>query len=323
MSSDVSVTRLIGMLKQGDRVASQQLWEIYFGRLVGLARSRLKQTVRRVADEEDVALSALDSFFRRAENGQFPQLQDRDDLWQLLFVLTVRKAINLVHHQGRKSRGGGRVQSLQDLEALGAEPGLEHGAHAGAGSPVDRGMSEVARQARRRDPSIGRSLEDGGIYQHGNRRQAGMCRANRGTQASSITPALVKRGVAMSMDTGGARGPISHHREDRVGLRSLRGRLERGPRPRIEEYWREADGIQLLRELLVLDLVYRLRHHDHPNPAEYQARFPAHAGAIRSAFEAAGISVPSPEPLPPRVSFECRPKPSLRHPGLADGLRLA
>ena len=121
MSSDVSVTRLIGMLKQGDRVASQQLWEAYFGRLVGLARARLKNTVLRVADEEDVALSAFDSFFRRAERGQFPQLQDRDDLWQLLFVLTVRKAINLVHYQGRKSRGGGRVQSLEDLEALGAD----------------------------------------------------------------------------------------------------------------------------------------------------------------------------------------------------------
>jgi len=121
MSSDVSVTRLIGMLKQGDRVAAQQLWEAYFGRLVGLARARLKNTVLRVADEEDVALSAFDSFFRRAERGQFPQLQDRDDLWQLLFVLTVRKAINLVHYQGRKSRGGGRVQSLQDLEALGAD----------------------------------------------------------------------------------------------------------------------------------------------------------------------------------------------------------
>ena len=121
MSSDVSVTRLIGMLKQGDRVASQQLWEAYFGRLVGLARARLKNTVLRVADEEDVALSAFDSFFRRAERGQFPQLEDRDDLWQLLFVLTVRKAINLVHYQGRKSRGGGRVQSLQDLEALGAD----------------------------------------------------------------------------------------------------------------------------------------------------------------------------------------------------------
>ena len=125
MSSDVSVTRLIGMLKKGDRVASQQLWEAYFGRLVGLARARLKNTVLRVADEEDVVLSAFDSFFRRAERGQFPQLEDRDDLWQLLFVLTVRKAINLIHHQRRKLRGGGRVQSLHDLEALGADQILD------------------------------------------------------------------------------------------------------------------------------------------------------------------------------------------------------
>ena len=87
--------------------------------------ARLKNTVLRVADEEDVALSAFDSFFRRAERGQFPQLEDRDDLWQLLFVLTVRKAINLVHYQGRKSRGGGRVQSLHDLEALGADQILD------------------------------------------------------------------------------------------------------------------------------------------------------------------------------------------------------
>jgi DNA-directed RNA polymerase specialized sigma24 family protein len=121
MAADASVTRLIGMLKRGDRDAAQQLWEAYFQRLVGLARARLQNTTRRVADEEDVALSAFDSFYRRAERGQFPDLQDRDDLWQLLFVLTVRKAINLVHYQGRRVRGGGRVQSLADLEGLGAE----------------------------------------------------------------------------------------------------------------------------------------------------------------------------------------------------------
>jgi DNA-directed RNA polymerase specialized sigma24 family protein len=111
------------MLKEGDRAAAQQLWEAYFGRLVGLARARLRSARVRVADEEDVALSAFDSFYRRAERGQFPRLEDRDDLWQVLFVLTVRKAINLVHYQGRVSRGGGRVRSLADLEldGLGAE----------------------------------------------------------------------------------------------------------------------------------------------------------------------------------------------------------
>ena len=50
MSSDVSVTRLIGMLKAGDRLASQQLWEVYFGRLVGLRAlvSRTRYAVRRM-----------------------------------------------------------------------------------------------------------------------------------------------------------------------------------------------------------------------------------------------------------------------------------
>jgi DNA-directed RNA polymerase specialized sigma24 family protein len=128
MGLDGSVTRLIGMLKEGDRAAAQQLWETYFRRLVGLARARLRKTAARMADEEDVALSAFDSFYRRAECGEFPQLQDRDDLWQLLFVLTVRKAINLANYQGRQSRGGGRVFNLSDLEGLdvetvlGAEP---------------------------------------------------------------------------------------------------------------------------------------------------------------------------------------------------------
>jgi DNA-directed RNA polymerase specialized sigma24 family protein len=121
MPSDGFVTRLIVMLKEGNRAVSQQLWESYFARLVGLARARLRNISGRVADEEDVALSAFDSFYRRAENGQFPRLEDREDLWQLLFVLTVRKAINLVNYQGRKSRGGGGVQSLTDLDLVGAE----------------------------------------------------------------------------------------------------------------------------------------------------------------------------------------------------------
>jgi len=109
------------MLKEGDRAASQKLWEAYFGRLVGLARASLRGTPGRMADEEDVAISAFESFYRRAERGQFPQLEDRDDLRQLLFVLTVRKAINLVNYQGRKSRGGGRVQSLADLDLMDAD----------------------------------------------------------------------------------------------------------------------------------------------------------------------------------------------------------
>jgi hypothetical protein len=42
--------------------AARNLWEAYFNRLVGLARTKLRTAPRRAADEEDVALSAFDSF---------------------------------------------------------------------------------------------------------------------------------------------------------------------------------------------------------------------------------------------------------------------
>jgi DNA-directed RNA polymerase specialized sigma24 family protein len=107
MRTDASVTHWIDRLKEGDPDAAQKLWERYFRRLVGLARKKLRAAPRRAADEEDVALSAFDSFCRGAEQDRFPQLHDRLDLWQLLVVLTARKAIDLAQHERRQKRGGG------------------------------------------------------------------------------------------------------------------------------------------------------------------------------------------------------------------------
>src|SRR5262245_44675075 len=74
----------IAQLKAGDAAAAQRLWEGYYRRMVGLARAKLRSVPRAAADEEDVALSAFDSFCQGAEGGRFPRLGDRDDLWQLL-----------------------------------------------------------------------------------------------------------------------------------------------------------------------------------------------------------------------------------------------
>jgi DNA-directed RNA polymerase specialized sigma24 family protein len=142
MSSEGSITQWIARLKAGDRAAAQPLWEGYFRRLVALARVHLRAAPRRAADEEDVALSAFDSFCRRAERGQFPRLADRDDLWQLLVVLTVRKAANLVHHERRQSRGGGRVLTLSDLAERGVEPPL-------SAEPSPELAAQVADECRR------------------------------------------------------------------------------------------------------------------------------------------------------------------------------
>jgi DNA-directed RNA polymerase specialized sigma24 family protein len=111
-----SITHWIWQLKNGDQAAAQQLWECYYRRLVSLARARLHGQPRRVADEEDVALSAFDSFCRGAAEGRFPQLADRDNLWPLLVVITSRKAADLIEYENRQKRSGGdEVAELNGL----------------------------------------------------------------------------------------------------------------------------------------------------------------------------------------------------------------
>jgi DNA-directed RNA polymerase specialized sigma24 family protein len=108
MGSEGSVTHWIGQVKAGDPGAASKLWEHYFRQMEDLARQKLQGAPRGAADEEDVALSAFDSFIRGAEAGRFPQLLDRENLWPLLVAITAHKAVDLVRHERRQKRGGRR-----------------------------------------------------------------------------------------------------------------------------------------------------------------------------------------------------------------------
>src|SRR5262245_55080326 len=118
MSSDESVSQWLGRLQDGDPAAAQQLWERYFQQLVGLARKKMQGLPRRCEDEEDVALSAFDSFCRGAREGRFPQLHDRDNLWRLLVTITARKAYQLGLREKRQKRGGHAVLDEAALAGL-------------------------------------------------------------------------------------------------------------------------------------------------------------------------------------------------------------
>jgi DNA-directed RNA polymerase specialized sigma24 family protein len=125
MPEDAPVTVWLDQLRAGDEGAVQPLWDRYFHRLVGLARARLRAAPKRVADEEDVALSAFDSFCRNAEAGRFPDLTDRDSLWRLLDAFTARKALHHVRDATRLKRGGGITPTDGSgvlAEVLGREP---------------------------------------------------------------------------------------------------------------------------------------------------------------------------------------------------------
>jgi RNA polymerase sigma factor (sigma-70 family) len=123
MTMDGSVTAWFHSLEEGDRDAAERLWERFARRLIDLARQRLGQKARHGSDEEDVVLSAFDSFCRATEAGRFPQLEDRDGLWQLLVTITLRKVHDQVQHAQRQKRGGGAV--LREADLAGSQPSLD------------------------------------------------------------------------------------------------------------------------------------------------------------------------------------------------------
>jgi DNA-directed RNA polymerase specialized sigma24 family protein len=117
-----SVTAWIDGVASGDEADVRKLWDRYFERLVRLAGSRLAPHSRRSFDEEDVALSAFQSFCDRAGRGRFPRLEGRDDLWRLLATIVVRKAAAAARGEARLKRGGGRVLGESAMRA-GADAG--------------------------------------------------------------------------------------------------------------------------------------------------------------------------------------------------------
>src|SRR5262245_32619584 len=121
MSSEGSVTRWVTALKGGDPSAAQALWERYHRQLVSLARQKLQAARRRAADEEDVVQSAFHSFFQGVARGRFPQLKDRDNLWQLLVVITACKALDQLAHEHSKRQGGGIAQGESRMSSGGPE----------------------------------------------------------------------------------------------------------------------------------------------------------------------------------------------------------
>ncbi|MGI9472058.1 MAG: ECF-type sigma factor [Rubripirellula sp.] len=116
-----SVTRWIGDLKEGQDSATQKIWERYFDRLVRVASRQLGAAPRRIADEEDVAVSVFDSLCKGAAAGRFDQLKDRDDLWKLLTAISGMKAVDQIRRQTAKKRGGEKLRG-ESIVAGGNNP---------------------------------------------------------------------------------------------------------------------------------------------------------------------------------------------------------
>ena len=155
MDQAVSVTHWIEQFKEGDSAGAQALWDRYFSRLVTLARRKLESVPRRVADEEDVALSAFNSFCVGVSQGRILQLNDRHDLWKVLVTITARKAAAQRRYSNRQKRGGGHVrgESVFDSPDMSdAAPGI---AQVIGTEPTPAFAAQVADECRRLLETLG------------------------------------------------------------------------------------------------------------------------------------------------------------------------
>jgi len=89
---------------------AEAIWAEFFPRMLKLAKSKLGGMQLRTFDEEDVALSAMNSFFRGKNDGRFDRLDSRDEMWRLLATITVRKVTAQRRKAMADKRGAGATR---------------------------------------------------------------------------------------------------------------------------------------------------------------------------------------------------------------------
>jgi hypothetical protein len=105
-----SVTVLLREAKLGKADAFEQLFQFYFGQLLQIAQHRLGSSGnRRVADEEDLAIQVLATFFVDLQDGKDVPIVSRTDVLRMLSRRLQQRAANQKRDAMREKRGEGKV----------------------------------------------------------------------------------------------------------------------------------------------------------------------------------------------------------------------
>jgi RNA polymerase sigma-70 factor (ECF subfamily) len=115
--SALTSAQLLHGHQAGNIDATEELFNRYVDRLIGLARKRLAPKLAGRIDPEDVVQSAYRSFFAAAGRGRF-QLEQSGDLWRLLAGITLNKLHRQVERNTAKKRDVSKDRGLADEGSL-------------------------------------------------------------------------------------------------------------------------------------------------------------------------------------------------------------
>jgi len=110
MDSSDDLSSSLGELLNKAPQEAEAIWAEFFPRMLKLAKVKLGGMQLRTFDEEDVALSAMNSFFRGKNDGRFERLDSRDEMWRLLATITVRKVTSQRRKAMADKRGAGAIR---------------------------------------------------------------------------------------------------------------------------------------------------------------------------------------------------------------------
>ncbi len=121
-----SVTYWINAIREGDSLAAEHLWQRYFRQLMAQARLRMSGINRGIYDEEDAALSTFTIVCSKLQEGNYSSLANRNELWQLMMTILVRKVMRRnTYSQAAKRNGSLLTGSEVAVENIPASSPLE------------------------------------------------------------------------------------------------------------------------------------------------------------------------------------------------------
>jgi len=109
-----SITQWLSKLQAGQSQAAEAIWNRYQAKLVSIASKKLDQNPDRSIDGEDLVQSSFRYVFVAIQNGKYPDIENREDLWGLLYVATVNRVRQ--HYRDVNALKRSHISSVQAID---------------------------------------------------------------------------------------------------------------------------------------------------------------------------------------------------------------
>jgi RNA polymerase sigma factor (sigma-70 family) len=109
-----SITQWLSKLQTGQSQAAEPIWERYQAKLVAIASKQLEENPDPSVDGEDLVQSAFLNVCLAVRSGKYPDIDNRKDLWGLLYIATVNRIRQ--HYRQQNALKRSHLSSVQAID---------------------------------------------------------------------------------------------------------------------------------------------------------------------------------------------------------------